>query len=69
MPRADGWIRESKYHLKLNGWTICKVIVLGLAQYELWQGKEYIGCFLDADEAKAAFGELNAGEALYQPIF
>ena len=66
---ADGWVRESKYHLKLGTWTICRVNVLDLAQYELWSGKEYIGVFLEADEAKAAFRELNAGAPLYQPIF
>ena len=67
--RADGWVRGSRYHLALAGWTIAKVTVLGFTQYELWKGNECLGAFFSADDAKKCFADLNVGEPLYQPVF
>ncbi len=48
------WLRVSDYHLRseCTRYTIAKVYVCGVVKYELWRGRERLGDWPTADEAK-----------------
>jgi hypothetical protein len=48
------WAKVSDYHLRSECtlYTIAKVYVCGVVKYELWRGRERVGDWPTADEAK-----------------
>lgn len=49
------WARVSKYAIRSDcgQYTICKVFVFNVLFYEAWRGKERIGAYDTADQAKS----------------
>lgn len=48
------WHKVSDYHLRseCTRYTIAKVYVCGVVKYELWRGRERVGDWATAEEAK-----------------
>jgi hypothetical protein len=49
--KMGDWKKVDEYYLQNGEWTICKISSVK-NPYELWRGKERIGMFKTANEAK-----------------
>jgi hypothetical protein len=47
------WQMMNDYYIQNGEWTICKIASMK-KPYELWRGKDRIGMYATANEAKAA---------------